>query len=261
MIGCQGCESVPELRSYAPVNRFEISQGDSAEPLPLVDTQATASLTQGQTANTPGLAIHPEFSVAPQISEKDLDLVYDGPRNLSSLRFSGSAAIVDFRGMRKATNLGSPVRPIRDFDATLAFSAADSETGLGFDVGVVPRISVTKDGNFKQRRVGGEIRIGQNFDQRGERVDAKSWYLFAGADGEALVYEPYRDREFTESMALRDQVTVGDMQAGVSFTRGPGQLSISYIRREVEYNERGSGGNVKGQEDEDFAGISFTLRH
>ena len=101
------------------------------------------------------------------------------------------------------------------------------------------------------------FRTGQNFDQRGADVEAKSWYFFAGADGEALVYEPYGDRGWTNSMALRDQVTVGDMQAGLSLTQGGGQLSVSYIRREISYNERG----MQGREDvENFAGISFTLR-
>ena len=69
-------------------------------------------------------------------------------------------------------------------------------------------------------------------------------------------YEPDNERNFSDRMALRDQVTVGDMQAGVSFTRGDGQLSLSYIRREVEYKERG----IRGEETEDFAGVSFTLR-
>ncbi|MEQ9447433.1 MAG: DUF2219 family protein [Rhodospirillaceae bacterium] len=148
------------------------------------------------------------------------------------------------------------MRETRDFGASLAFSAGDDQTGLGFDLGFVPRVSVSKDGEFEQRRVGGEVRIGQNFDQRGKDVEASGWYLFAGADGEALVYEPDTDRNLTNRVALRDQVTVGDMQAGVSFTRGDGQLSLSYIRREVEFKERG----IRGEETEDFAGVSFTIR-
>jgi hypothetical protein len=57
-------------------------------------------------------------------------------------------------------------------------------------------------------------------------------------------------------MALRDKVTVGDMQAGVSINRAGGQLSLSYIRREVEYRER----NLGASENEDFAGVSFTIK-
>jgi hypothetical protein len=43
----------------------------------------------------------------------------------------------------------------------------------------------------------------------------------------------------------------------VSFLAGGGQLSLSYIRREVEYSDRSE---MRGQENEDFAGVSFSLR-
>lgn len=259
ILGCQGCEAVPVLQSYAPVNRFEVREGE-ARPRPVIDTSATISLVQGQTGTASSIGAYPSLAITPDLAQQNLTLKAEPVSDLSAVRFSNSPAIVDFEGRRNAAGLSSPSRQIRDFDATLAFSAADVDTGLGFDVAAVPRISMREDGSFEQRRVGGEIRIGQNFDQRGEYVDAKSWYLFAGADGEALVYEPLRERDLTESMALRDQVTVGDMQAGVSFTRGPGQVSLSYIHREVEFNERGGGGNVVGRESEDFAGISFTIR-
>ena len=59
-----------------------------------------------------------------------------------------------------------------------------------------------------------------------------------------------------DDMALTDQVTVGDMQAGISIQRGGGELSLSYIRREVKYKDRNGGFS----ENEDFAGISFTMR-
>ena len=57
-------------------------------------------------------------------------------------------------------------------------------------------------------------------------------------------------------MSLTDQVTVGDLQAGVSVQRSGGELSLSYIRREVKYSDR----NVSISETEDFAGVSFTMR-
>ena len=87
---------------------------------------------------------------------------------------------------------------------------------------------------------------------------ADSWYVFAGTDNEALVWEAgeYGLSNVTNAMALRDQVTVGDLQAGVSVQRGSGQLSFSYIRREVEYHER----NMGASENEDFAGVSFTIK-
>lgn len=246
-LGCQGCQQVPVLQQHIPVNRYE--GGAANKPLPLIDATTSLAFAKGQTDANP-------LAVTPYASAAGLNIDFATAGELSSLRFSNAPAVREYETRRNTSALINPVRDTRDFGAALSFSAADDSTGLGFDVAAVPRISVSKDGEFKQRRVGGEIRIGQNFDQRGEDIEASSWYLFAGADGEALVYEPDSERNFTDRMALRDQVTVGDMQAGVSFTRGPGQLSLSYIRREVEYKERG----IRGEETEDFAGVSFTIR-
>lgn len=249
LIGCQGCEAVPVHQTHEPVSRVGNTHAKSAA-LPLVDATAGFNFKQVQTEPSRNLAVQS----VPAQDNLDIDFITGG--SLSSLRLSSSPAVADFESRREARNVTTPARDVRDFDAALAFSAGGAQTGFGFDVGVVPRFSMNKDGEFKQRRVGGEIRIGQNFDQRGENIQAESWYIFAGADGEALVYEPDNERDFTSRMALRDQVTVGDMQAGVSISRGGGQISLSYIHREVEYKER----NVRGEETEDFAGISFTLR-
>ena len=275
VLACQGCQSGAQGHYAASVRVFDptdyqtvtrqtresnlagtraslptatlVAPGDQG---PLVHTNPSFSLNQTQTVNTPSI------SITPVLGREGLDADLSFNPDFTSTRISSSSAVIDFEGARKSANFSTPVRSVKEFDASLSLSAGDAQTGFGFDVGVVPRVSVRQDGQFETRRFGGEIRIGQNFDQRGEDVDAKSWYLFAGADGEALVYEPDRERSWTNSMALRDQVTVGDMQAGVSFTRGGGQLSLSYIRREVSFKERG----VRGEETEDFAGVSFTLR-
>ncbi len=257
LLACQGCEQVPELRMHAPVNRYEtprsIVPAGSQQP-PLISTSSNFSFKQGQTTTTPDISIDP---VLGQSSSSPFAFEFDASHRFDSLRSSNSPGVVDFETRRNIANILNPARSTRDFDAEVTFSAPDANTGLGFDVGVVPRMSLSKDGNFKQRSFGGEIRIGQNFDQRGkETEDDGSWYLFAAADGEALVYAPDEDRNFTNRMALRDQVTVGDLQAGVSLARGGGQLSLSYIRREVSYRDR----VANGSENEDFAGVSFTIR-
>ncbi|WP_300377107.1 lipid A-modifier LpxR family protein [Henriciella sp.] len=266
VLACQGCEALPannyslsgvqsEVVTYQSeeegARKSSSGRFAQAVSVPALQAGADVSVLRSQTD------MQSSFSAPPVLGQGSINAKIGPKRDFSVLRISNAPGIIDFESARTSANLASPARAVKAFDASVALSAGNAQTGLGFDVGVVPRMSVRQDGQFETRRFGGEIRIGQNFDQRGEDVDAKSWYLFAGADGEALVYEPYRERKFTNSMALRDQVTVGDMQAGVSFTRGSGQLSLSYIRREVEYNERG----IRGQEEtEDFAGISFTLR-
>lgn len=176
---------------------------------------------------------------------------------VKSLEWSGSEGVRRYKADRKAARLTRPMETERDFAAELAFSAPKAQTGLDFDVGFAPRFTVQDEGSFERRRVGAEVRLGQDFDARGS-APAEGWYVFAGADGEALVWER-GDAGLVDfdGMKLRDQITVGDMQAGFAIHRGGGELSLSYIRREIEYSDRNGGFSTN----EDFAGVSFTLKH
>ncbi|MEM9738933.1 MAG: hypothetical protein AAF829_03625 [Pseudomonadota bacterium] len=177
---------------------------------------------------------------------------------LSGIGWSGNEAVQNFQGSRNAARLLNPVVADRSFNAEFTLGASREETGLAFDLNLVPSVSYQEEGEFETRRVGAEIRLGRDFDQRGTDAVADSWYVFAGTEGEALVWEAgeYGFTNVTSAMALRDQVTVGDLQAGVSIQRGRGQLSLSYIRREVEWRDRNGGASTN----ENFAGVSFTLR-
>ena len=178
--------------------------------------------------------------------------------SLNSGRLYSSDILTSFASDREQNNLSPVPQEQRLVEAELELSAPADFGGLQLDVGIAPRLSIGRSGPVETQRFGGELRIGQNFDKRGQLEPVTGWYLFAGADGEALVWEPDDTGNISiNSMALRDRVTVGDMQAGVSFQRGYGQLSLSYIRREVEYRER----NLGASENEDFAGVSFTFRH
>ncbi|MEO1787575.1 MAG: hypothetical protein AAFR41_11210 [Pseudomonadota bacterium] len=178
---------------------------------------------------------------------------------ITGLNWSSADGVLLFQGDR---NLNSYLRPqtgtAQNFTAEIAFAAPSTSTGFGFDLSLSPRVAVVDDGRFATRRVGAEVRVGQNFDQRGKQVDVGSWYIFAGQDGEALVWEAgdHGFSNITGAMALRDKVTVGDVQAGVALHRGLGELSLSYIHREIEWSDRNGGASTN----EDFAGISFTMR-
>ena len=182
------------------------------------------------------------------------------PIGTPELTWSGTGALTAVAAERSATAALNPAltKVEKDIAAEVAFSAPREMTGLKFDVGVAPRIAVREDGEMLTQRFGGEVRIGQDFNLLDSNGQPQGWYLFAGADGEALIWDADRNG-FTpqlDDMALTDQVTVGDLQAGVSIQRGGGQLSLSYIRREVKYRDRNGGFS----ENEDFAGISFTMR-
>ena len=182
------------------------------------------------------------------------------PADKPELGWSGAGALAAVTAERSAAAALNPAlaKVEKDIAAEIAFSAPSEVTGLKFDVGVAPRIAVREDGEVLTQRLGGEVRIGQDFDLLDSNGQPQGWYLFAGADGEALIWDADRNG-FTpqlNDMALTDQVTVGDMQAGISIQRGGGQLSLSYIRREVKYRDRNGGFS----ENEDFAGVSFTMR-
>ena len=76
--------------------------------------------------------------------------------------------------------------------------------------------------------------------------------MFAGADGEAICWDVGDKGASLSGLALRDQISVGDVQAGVAFQKAGGELSIGYVHREV------SAENASAKMD--FAAISFTMK-
>ena len=147
----------------------------------------------------------------------------------------------------------------RRIDAGYTLYASAADTGLGLDVSISPRVTFDRTENFSSTRAGAEVRIGQDLDLRGKPKNNSSWYLFAGADGEALVWDV--QRAGTTGVAdglvtLQDTVTVGDVQAGVAWESPAGQMSVSYIEREYEYRN----GAISRTGDEDFVALTLTWR-
>lgn len=247
-LACQGCVSVSPAQTVStPVQVYEVR---SAAGNDAITTGPSVALTSSTIwTQTDSDAVPERLAQSSAIFAPSDPVVTFGPAPASSEALSAIAA------ERVQEQLIDVPRDQRAFNGEIALSAPAGN----FEVGIAPRFSVTRDGSYSAKRVGGEVRIGQNFDQRGNGEADSSWYLFAGADGEALVWEPDSTGSMDMSvndMALRDKVTVGDMQAGISLQRGDGQLSLSYIRREVEYSDRAFGAS----ETEDFAGVSFTIR-
>ena len=180
------------------------------------------------------------------------------PSDLPELAWTGSPALLAITAERGKARLTGATQIEKDIAAEVAFSAPMALTGLNFDVGVAPRSAVREEGELQSQRVGGEVRIGRDFNILGKDGQPQGWYIFAGADGEALVWDAGNTgfAPNLNDMSLTDQVTVGDMQAGVSIQRAGGELSLSYIRREVKYEDR----NGSISDTEDFAGVSFTMR-
>lgn len=151
-------------------------------------------------------------------------------------------------------------------DWHLSDRAEQFNTGTAFVIGdnddisnrllISPRVSQVRTSDAALKSYSAEIRLG-NVVQFDRNSANRGWYVFAATDGEALSIN-------TRSLApgdgnpmavsLSDQITIGDLQAGVSTYVGKTQLTISYIQTEAKYSAQGSETVSKT---ESFAGISL----
>jgi hypothetical protein len=157
-----------------------------------------------------------------------------------------------------------PVRAMRGdlWSAEVSFAASGERTGLGLDLSITPRAQIVRDqAGASTARTGAEVRLGTNLvdrDLRGKSAPQPSWYFFIGADNEALVWN-VADKQAMNGLALRDQATVGDLQAGIAWSAGKGQMSFGLVERELEFNDIAGDRDVKRKNH--FAAFSFTLHH
>lgn len=181
------------------------------------------------------------------------------PVTQSNFAWGSSPALSRVAAELAASRYGQPQEIVRDMSLGLSIAAPSERTGLAFDVSVEPRIAIRDEGDLSAQRFGGEVRFGQSLGIGRKDGEPQGWYFFVGADGEALVWDNSRAMPSLNDMfdvQLTDQVTVGDLQAGLSIQRAGGEFSLSYIRREVKFDDR----NRSLKDTEDFAGVTFTMR-
>ena len=184
--------------------------------------------------------------------------------DFSPSNFAGPLTAARFEALDLATPM--PVRSMAgDFSwgAELSFSASGESTGLGLDLSFNPRAQIERNraGN-DIARTGAEVRLGTNLvdrDLRGKKAAAPSWYFFIGADNEALVWN-VADRRAMDGASLRDQATVGDLQAGIAWTTGEGeQMSFGLVERQLRFNDIAGDRDIDRKER--FAAFSYTLHN
>jgi hypothetical protein len=125
-----------------------------------------------------------------------------------------------------------------------------SEKGL--DLSLKPRASLRFNDELSSTAVGAVIEIGEDL-RSGANIKSNTWYVFAGADAEALTYAPNSLGRITAGeFGLQDRIIVGDAQAGLGYRIGDADVSLSYMRREASTEEF----NFK----EDAATLSFTWK-
>lgn len=126
--------------------------------------------------------------------------------------------------------------------------------GNGLDIGIAPRAGVSMGDYGPTYEAGATFRIGQYV--REELEGRPAWWLFAGADREAVLYNPGQRLDMREAFAHRDYAMVGDAQAGVAARLYGAEISLAYVQRETSYAIPTHTWETK----EDYAAFSLSWR-
>ncbi|MGE0594994.1 MAG: hypothetical protein AB7P07_01405 [Hyphomonadaceae bacterium] len=131
-------------------------------------------------------------------------------------------------------------------------------SGLPVDVSIAHRTSFGSDaeGDINRRGTGAEVRIGRSLGDPSTGMSGGNSrvYVFAASDDEAVTWTP---GAVTRGYAYQeDRVEIGDIQAGVTYERGPMQASLAYVEREISHHY----GQNSVSQDEAFAGVTLTMR-
>jgi hypothetical protein len=166
----------------------------------------------------------------------------------------------------KILDLSTPAPARPQFDGTIlaevAIAATGELTGFGLDLQFVPRAQIqgSRAGSIVAN-LGGEARFGQGLadrDHRNTGVEAPAWYFFVSSDNEALVWN-LADKQSPDGFTLRDQATIGDIQAGLAWsTTTGGQASFGLVERKLVFNDLA--GDHDASTRERFAALSFTMK-
>ena len=104
------------------------------------------------------------------------------------------------------------------------------------------------------------FRVTEKPDLSAKVSTAEIGYIFAGSEDEALIWRPGSRNALGgsgPSFAMQDRVEIGDRQAGITYEANGWQASFAYVEREIRVRAGGRNFN----QDEDFTGLTLTMRH
>jgi hypothetical protein len=133
-------------------------------------------------------------------------------------------------------------------------SVFDSYGGNGLNIGFAPHAGIALGQTGAAAEAGLTARFGQYL--RTSQSDP-SWWFFAGADQQAVMYDPGEGFDVREAFAMQPYAIVGDAQAGLAVRLGPTDLSLAYIHRETRYEMARRSWDAQ----EGFAAFSLTWKH
>lgn len=255
-LSCTACLG-PSSLSYTPMSASAPTKSQNAIPADqsLIRTTSYDRRTSAPVTTVPTVA---QQSARASYSQASLSrpLGQVNGIDLTVAQFADSVA----QSPRVDLTYRGKVSQPQNLNAGYTFLADSEKTGFGLDLAVRPHVTINDEGAVRSTRAGAEVRVGQNLDLRGQNANNSNWYLFAGADGEAVVWDVQRTglNDLTNGqVTLQDKVTVGDVQAGIAFESPAGQMSISYIERDYEYRN----GAISRSGTEEFAAVTLTWRH
>jgi hypothetical protein len=174
--------------------------------------------------------------------------------NISPGREGRFANLTPAETQRGRTRDGS-----RSYELSLV---ASSRSGLDVSFAQRGGVGFNDEGEIDRQTRGSELRLGRGLRNmpRDEPSAAPKWYLFAASEDEALIWRPGMRSEFgstASGFALQDRVEIGDIQAGITYEANGWQASLAYVEREVSTRS----GTQTYTQDENFAGVTLTMRH
>jgi hypothetical protein len=133
--------------------------------------------------------------------------------------------------------------------------AFDTPGGVdGLDFGLSPRAGVSFGEVGPAATAGATVRLGQYLD--GFENDRPAWWFFAGADRQAVLYDPGQGFDMRDALAMEPYAMVGDAQAGIAMRLHGADVSVAYIHRETRYELP----QQAWETTEGFAAFSLTWR-
>ena len=141
--------------------------------------------------------------------------------------------------------------------------AVTARGAAGIDVAFAQRAGVgfNRQGDVERQSRASELRLGRGLGmERDEPSREPRWYIFAASEDEALTWGPPSRTEFGgsgSSLSVEDRVEIGDVQAGITYERDGWQASFAYVQREISVKT----GSRTVSQDEDFTGLTLTMRH
>lgn len=182
--------------------------------------------------------------ISPVLKNALFDLPSDQTAPLFKLDLSGSLCLDTTVNCAR-----NDVRAI-DFGYEKDFSKGAFE---GIDLALTPRAGVQYFDDSSSALVGALFKIGDNLHASENGQNNNTWFVFAGADAQALSLAPDGNLgEYEGQFALQDNLIVGDAQAGVTYRLGDADVSLTYLKRQARAE------NYKFEED--AAALSLTWR-